>query len=149
MVPPKISGRAWSFIAVLPVLIGTAAANPVNIDPEGPARSYVFALIAVGTIAVETSILSVISRVFHKTECDLGTKIGLVILNIASWFLVLTPLLRMTHNVWAAELGVMVVEAFGILAIFGFNGVLITRSRAVTYSFVVNLVSYVIGALCQ
>lgn len=149
MVPPKISGCAWSFIAVLPILIGTAEANPVNINPEGPARSYVFALIAVGTIAVETSILCVISRVFHNTDCDLRTKIGLVVLNIASWFLVLTPLLRMTHNVWAAELGVMVVEAFGILAIFGFNGVLITRSRAVTYSFVVNLVSYVIGALCQ
>lgn len=142
-------GSALASLACIPCVIGTAVANPVNLDPEGPARSYVFALIAVGTIAVETSILCVISRVFHKTDCDLGTKIGLVILNIASWFLVLTPLLRMTHNVWAAELGVIVVEAFGILTIFGFNGVLITRSRAVTYSFVVNLVSYVIGALCQ
>lgn len=129
-------------------MIGTAAANPVNIDPEGPVRSYVIALITVGTIAVETSMLCVFSRVFHNTDCDLGTKIGLVVLNIATWFLILTPLLRMTHSVWAAELGVTVVEAIGILTIFGLNGVAISRSRSLVYSAMVNLVSYVIGILC-
>ncbi len=143
------SGAARVILAILPWLVGTAMANPVNIDPEGPVRTYVFALIAAGTISVETSLLCVISRVFHNSDADMGTKIGWVVLNIASWLLVLNPLLRMTHNVWVAELGVLVVEALGILWIFGFNGVSITRSRAVAYSFVVNLVSYIIGVLCQ
>jgi hypothetical protein len=124
-------------------------ANPVDIDPVGQAGNYVFALIAAGTIAVETSILCVISRVLHNTDADLGTKIGLVVLNIASWFLILTPLLRLTHRVWTAEAGVVAIEALGILWIFASNGVRISGKRALAYSFIVNLVSYVIGVLCQ
>jgi hypothetical protein len=139
-------------LAIIVCLLGTlaiASANPVNVDPIGTVRSYVFVLIAGGCIAVETSILCVICRVFHKADCVLGMKIRIVGLNIATLIIILMPLLHLTNSVLIAELGVIIAEMFGILMIFAFNAVRLSLARALAYSVSVNLLSYTIGVLCQ
>jgi len=144
--------KGVQFLAIIVCFLFTlaiASANPVDVNPAGPARAYVYVLIAVGCIVIEMSILCLICRVFHDADCDLGMKASIAGLNIATLIIILMPLLRLTNSVLIAELGVIVAEAVGIKKIFALNGVRLSLARSSSYSLGVNLVSYAIGVMCQ
>lgn len=138
-----------AIIAIILCVSGTASANPVNMDPAGAVQSYTFFFIAAGTIALETMLLCLFSRVFHDSDCDLAMKVSFVVLNIITLLIVLMPLQRLTNSILIAELGVVIVESIAILKIYQFNNLKITTQQAIIYSCIVNFVSYSIGALCQ
>jgi hypothetical protein len=133
------------FFATTAVLL----ANPVTLDPAGQVLSITFAIIAAVCIAIEVSLVRIIGRIFHDHEGDLGMTIGLVVLNVLTWFVLLRPIVNMGQSVLLAEVIVVVAEGIGISRIFALNGLVISMKRAMIYSASTNLVSFLIGLLTQ
>ena len=133
------------FFATTAVLL----ANPVSLDPAGQILSITFAIIAAVCIAIEVSLVRIICRVFHDHEGDLGMTIGLVVLNVLTWFILLRPIVNMGQSVLLAEVVVVVAEGIGISRILALNGVVISMKRALIYSASVNFVSFLVGLLTQ
>lgn len=75
--------------------------------------------------------------------------IGLVVLNVLTWFVLLRPIVNMGQSVLLAEVIVVVAEGIGISRIFALNGLVISMKRAMIYSASTNLVSFLIGLLTQ
>ena len=144
--------RAWRLISLLLAFGATitiASANPVNNDPSGQILSYVFALIAVVCIAIETSIIRILCRALHDADCDLPMTALVVFLNVLTLAIIVIPLYRLTESILVSEAAVVFVEAVGIWRILSFGGVNLTFRRAALYSLVVNLVSWGIGYVVQ
>ena len=133
------------FLATTTVLF----ANPVSLDPAGQILSITFAIIVAVCIAIEVSLMKIVCRLFHDHEGDFGMTVGLVALNVFTWFFVLRPVVDKSQSVLLAEAIVVVVEAIAISRILDSNGVVISMKRALIYSASVNLASFLVGLLTQ
>lgn len=86
-----MGGRAIIFVGLLALAAAPVSANPVSSDPHGHVFAYTFAIIAAICIAIETSLLRILCRVFHRTDCDVFMTVSLVVLNILTLIGVLPP----------------------------------------------------------
>ncbi len=136
-------------LAVLALLATPASANPVIIDPAGDAVSYIFGLILAICIAVEVAIIWLLCRVFDEFDGERITLVLLGLLNVATFLLVLMPIVRVTHSVVLAEAAVTYVEARGIWKIMNLRGVQVGFRRCAGYSVIVNAISFAIGLMSQ
>jgi hypothetical protein len=123
--------------------------NPVSIGPDAGAGVYIYGIIVALCIAVEVALLWILCRAFHEFDGDRISLGLLVVLNVLTLLLVLTPIIRVTKSTFLAEIAVVVVEAFWIRAIMARAGIMIEQRRALVYSSLVNAVSYLIGILSQ
>ena len=127
--------------------VTTVSANPV--DVEGQLLAIPFAIIGIGCLIVEVSLLRILCRISHNTDCDLGMTIAFVALNVVTWFVLLAPVYEMTGSVLMAELVVVAAETIGISRILAYNSIIISAKRAIGYALSLNLISFLIGLALQ
>ena len=127
--------------------VTTVSANPVEV--EGQLLAIPFAIIGIGCLIIEVSLLRILCRVSHNTDCELGMTIAFVAMNIVTWFVLLAPVHRMTGSVLLAELVVVAAESFGISRILAYNSIVISARRAVGYALALNLISFLVGLALQ
>ena len=119
------------------------------IEPGKRALNAVFFLLPLVGVTLEVLLLRVFCRLFHDEECDTKTTIKFTLLNFATWFGLLFPIIYFLKSVLLAEIVVVGVEGFVLHRIFRAIDVNFDLKRGMIYSFVVNMTSYLAGVLTQ
>ena len=119
------------------------------IEPGKQALTVAGFLLPIVGVTLEVLLLRVFCRVLHADECDTKTTVKFTLLNFATWFGLLFPIIFFLKSVLLAEIVVVVVEAYVLCRIFKLVDVNFDLKRGLIYSFVVNMTSYLAGVLTR